>query len=299
MRNVIGIDAGGTKTLGILADENGQVLAQMRAGGANLRVHGELAVEKVLYQVLEGLELPGSPAAGALCLGMAGVGRAQDREVIEGVLRRLGRKQHVRVVNDAYVALAAGAESRTGIALVAGTGSIAYGVDSSGKSARSGGWGFLLGDEGSAFWLGHAAVRAGIRAADGRGPKTQLFDRICQDLGVSAPAELIDWFYDQELARYRVARLAPLVEECASQGDETAFGLLDQAAFHLTQAAQAVARELHFEGRYPVVLSGGAYKACPSLASRVETRLDLPADIVRLLVEPAVGAVRLAVEMLT
>lgn len=298
MARVIGIDAGGTKTLGLLADQEGQVLAQMRAGGANLRVDGELAVEKVLYQVLEGLELPGNSPVDALCLGMAGVGRAADREVIEGVLRRLGKKQRVRVVNDAYVALAAGSPSGTGIALVAGTGSIAFGIDPSGKSARSGGWGFLLGDEGSAFWLGHAAVRAGIRAADGRGPKTRLFDRICQDLGVAATAELIDWFYDQELARYRVAKLAPLVEECAAQGDDTAIGLLDQAAFHLTQAAQAVARELHFEGRYPLVLSGGAYKACPSLATRVEARLDLPAEILRLQVEPAVGAVRLALEML-
>lgn len=298
MRYVIGMDSGGTKTVGLLADETGTVIREARGGGGNLLVHGELGVEKSLYQVLEALDPPDS--VGVVCLGIAGVARAAERELIEGVLRRLGfRRSKLRIENDAFVALVAGAPAGHGVVVIAGTGSIAYGVDPSGKTARSGGWGYLLGDEGSAFWLGHAAVRHGIRSADGRGPGTLLFELICAKLAISDPPGLVAWFYDQELSRYRVAQLASLVEQAADAGDEAAEGLLQQAAEHLVRAAHAVDRQLTFPGSYPLVLSGGAFKACPSLASRFEAGLALPrAEVVRLAVEPAVGAVTLALEVL-
>jgi len=298
MPYVIGIDAGGTKTVGLLADESGKVLSKSISGGANLLVKGELAVEKVLFDVIESLEAP-EPLA-ALCLGIAGVGQPGADQVISEVLRRLGQRQPTRVVNDALVALVAGAPSGIGIVVVAGTGSIAYGVDPDGHEARSGGWGYLLGDEGSAFWLGHYAVRHAIRAADGRGVPTTLYPLICEKLGVSEPSELVKWFYDQELSRNRVADLASLVETASAAGDESAETLIDQAAKHLASAARAVDNHLKFPDRYPIVLAGGAFKACPSLSPRVETLLDdLPNGEVRLLdVEPAVGAVTLALELL-
>ncbi len=297
MRHVIGIDAGGTKTVGLLADEQGEVVAKAIAGGANLLVHGELGVEKSLFQVLDALD--SSTPVAALCLGIAGVDRSGEEELIRGVLRRLGIRCEVRILNDAIVALVAGAPDGVGIVVVSGTGSIAYGVDPAGNTARSGGWGYLLGDEGSAFWLGHAAVRAGIRAADGRGPATALYDRICEHLEVSVTDGLVTWFYDQELSRHRVARLARIVEEVAAEGDPTAVELLDQAARHLVWAAEAVERQLAFAEPFPLVLAGGAFKACPSLFERMEEKLDLErAGVVRLEVEPAVGAVTLARELL-
>lgn len=205
----------------------------------------------------------------------------------------------MRIVNDAVVALVAGAPEGVGIVLVAGTGSIAYGIDPAGKTARAGGWGYLLGDEGSAFWLGHAAVRRGIRAADGRGPATALYDRIRERVGVEEPSGLVKWFYDQELSRNRVAELAGLVEEAAGEGDAAAEALLDEAAQHLARAAQAVAARLDFPSPYPLVLAGGAFRACPSLVGRLERRLELPrACPVRLAGEPAQGAVKLALGML-
>ncbi len=294
---VVGIDAGGTKTVGLLADASGHVLAKARGGGANLHVQGELGAEKVLYDVLETLEPPAP--VDALCIGMAGVDRPAEKEIVLGVLRRLGLRREVRVENDAFIALVAGAPERTGIVVVSGTGSVAYGVDAAGETARSGGWGYLLGDEGSAYWLGHAAVRRGIRAADGRGPATTLGDRVSEKLGLEVPAGLVAWFYDEEHARHRVAELASLVEAAAAGGDESAQELLDQAAFHLASAARAVAGRLSFPGAFPLVLSGGAFRACPSLYDRIEERVDLPrARVVRLGVEPARGAVTLALDLL-
>jgi N-acetylglucosamine kinase-like BadF-type ATPase len=297
MRYVIGIDAGGTKTTGILADEGGHEIRIARAGGANLRAHGELGVEKSLYQVIDALDAPGP--VDALCLGIAGVGNDHDRGLVRDILRRLGIRRAVRIVNDAVVALVAGAPGGVGVVLISGTGSIAWGMDSAGTSARSGGWGHLLGDEGSAFWLGHAAVRQGIRFADGRGGPTTLFDRIREKLSVDGIPDLVDWFYDQELSRPRVAELARVVEAAAAEGDLAAEELLDQAAGHLSRAARAVVAKLSFDGGFPLVLAGGAFRACPSLASRIEARLHLPqAKIVRLEAEPATGAVRLALQLL-
>lgn len=294
---VIGIDAGGTKTVGLLADASGQIVTKARGAGANLVVHGELAVEKVLYQIIEDLEAPGP--VGAICLGMAGVDRPEEKELMHGVLRRLGMRRAVRIVPDALVALVAGAPEGVGIVVVAGTGSIAYGVDPRGKTARAGGWGYLLGDEGSAFWLGHAAIRLGIRAADGRGPATTLFDRIADTLDLDVPDGLVKWFYDQELSRHRVAELASLVEEAANDGDDGASALLDQAAQHLARAGRSVARQLEFSEPFPCVQAGGVFKACPSLYARLEAILDLPqARPIRLEGEPAQGAVTLALALL-
>jgi N-acetylmuramic acid 6-phosphate etherase len=294
---VAGIDAGATSTVGMLADETGKVCAKARVSAANLVVHGELAVEKALYQVIEDLEAP-EPLA-AICLGMAGL-KPEDEELIRGVFRRLGHRQRIRIVNDAVIALVAGAPAGVGVVVISGTGSIAYGVDPAGRTARSGGWGYLLGDEGSAFWLGHAAVRQGIRAIDGRGPATTLFERISQKLDLEAPTGLVKWFYDQDHSRDRVATLASIVEEAASAGDEAASSLLDEAAAHLARAARACAEQLSFSKPYPLVLAGGAFKACPSLFRRLEASLGLPqARIVRLEGEPARGAVTLALELLS
>jgi N-acetylglucosamine kinase-like BadF-type ATPase len=297
MRHVIGLDAGGTKTVGLLADESGTVLRDARAGGGNLTTEGELGVEKVLFQVIDALDPP-APVE-AVCLGIAGADRPAHREVVREMLARLGFRRRVRVVHDAVVALAAGAPDGVGLVIIAGTGSVAYGVDPEGRTARSGGWGWLLGDEASAFWLGHAAVRQGIRGADGRGPETSLYERICRRVGAGSPQDLADWFYAQDRPRTGVAELAGLVEEAAGEGDRAAAALLDQAADHLARAARAVAGRLTLPEPYPLVLAGGTFRACPSLQPRLEACLELSrARVERLAGEPARGAVTLAIQEL-
>jgi N-acetylglucosamine kinase-like BadF-type ATPase len=297
VRYVLGIDAGGTKTFGMLADEEGRVLRQARGGGANLRVHGEEEVSRVLAGLLPELAAP-EPVA-ALCVGMAGVDRPAEKKRVEALLRGLGVTGEVLVDNDAVVALRAGAPGGVGIVVVSGTGSIAYGVEATGKRARSGGWGYLLGDEGSAFWLGHAAVQQGIRATEGRGPATLLYQLISERLGIESPGRLLEWFYDPQRSRGRIAELASVVEDAAEAGDASANELLAEAAQHLALAARAVAGQLQLPEIYPLVLAGGAFRACPSLQRRFAGFLQLPAArIARLEEEPALGAVRMAIDLL-
>jgi len=298
VRHVIGIDAGGTKTVALLADESGRVLAEARAGGANLQVHGELEVEKVFDQVIESVR-GGRPVA-ALCLGIAGVDRPRDEAVIRDVLRRLGHRETARVVNDAFVALVAGAPERWGAVVLAGTGSIAYGRTRDGRSARAGGLGSLLADEGSGYWLGHQALRAAVRAADGRGPASALQGLVLGALELQEVAELVPLLYERGLSRQRIAALAPVVETASRAADAVADAILGDAAAELAVGARAVASRLGLGPEpFKVVLAGGAFRACPSLETRLRGALALPgAEPVRLEAEPALGAVALALDLL-
>jgi N-acetylglucosamine kinase-like BadF-type ATPase len=298
MRYVVGIDAGGTKTIGLLADETGRVLAEARGPGANLQTSGELEVEKVFDDVLEALGRD-HPIA-AVCLGIAGVDRPQDEQVIKGILRRLGHRQSARVVNDAAIALAAGAPERTGVVVLAGTGSIAFGQDRTGRTARAGGYGFLLADEGSGYWLGHQALRAVVRAADARGPATELTPLLFEELEVASVPELVPRVYERGLPKHRIAALAPLVQKAHERGDAVATELIGQGARELALIARAVVRQLSLGADpYPVVLAGGVFKGCPDLVPPLVAALELAAARPALLqVEPARGAVNLALDLL-
>lgn len=298
MRYVLGIDAGGTKTVGLLADETGRIVGEARGTGANLQTHGELEVEKVFDGILEALGSREKIAA--VCLGIAGVDRPRDEEVIRGILRRLGYRETASVVNDAAIALVAGAPERVGIVILAGTGSIAYGADREGKTARSGGYGFLLADEGSGYWLGHQALRATVRSADGRGPQSLLAGLVFEALGVRSVAEMVPVVYEKGLPKFRIAAHAGLVQQASDRGDTLATALLEEAALELSLAARAVAQRISLGGGpYRVVLAGGVFTACPSLPARIERCLGLPgAQLAPLGVEPAQGAVALALDLL-
>lgn len=298
MRHVVGIDAGGTKTVGLLADEQGNVVARVRAGGANLQTHGELEVEKVFDRVLEEL---GARDVAALCLGIAGVDRPRDEHVIRNILRRLGHRENALVVNDAVIALTAGAPDGVGIVVLAGTGSIVYGADRSGATARAGGYGFLLADEGSGYWFGHQALRAVVRDADGRGEPTLMKDLVFEALGVTSVAELVPLVYVKGLPKHRIAALARFVQQAASGGDALARRLIDQAGVELIAAVKAVAAQIDLSGApWPMLLAGGVFTACPDLVDAVLGRLDLPGAIGgKLKEEPARGALRLALQMVT
>jgi N-acetylglucosamine kinase-like BadF-type ATPase len=295
---VLGIDAGGTKTVCLLADDRGVVLAEARGGGANLQAHGELEVEKVLHHVMDTALGNRDIRLSAICLGIAGVDRPQDAEAVRGIMRRIGAKTRTLVVNDALVALVAGAGENPGVVLIAGTGSIAYGRDASGHAARAGGWGYLLGDEGSGFWIGRRALSAIVRAADGRGPTTQLTDLVMNRLKLVRPSDLIRETYYRDLRRTAIAGLAPLVQQARDNGDAVAAEILKQAAAELTAAAASVVNKLEMRGEvFPTILAGGIFKAVPWLADEVIRLMSeiAPRSQARVLtVEPALGAVRLA-----
>jgi N-acetylglucosamine kinase-like BadF-type ATPase len=299
MVHVLGIDAGGTKTVCQLVTERGDLLAETRGGGANLQAVGELQVEKALHDVMEEALDDRGIVPAAICLGIAGVDRPEDAQIVRGIMKRIGYKAKVLIVNDALVALEAGAPDQPGVVVIAGTGSIAYGRNAEREAARAGGWGYVLGDEGSGYWIGRAALRAVLREADRRGPQTRLTALLLEYFKVHHAQDLIHEVYHRMLRPTEIASLALSVQTAFKAGDAVAIGILRAAANELESSALSVARRLDLVGTpFPFILAGGMFRALPWLHEELDRRLKLasPGSTVQLLdIEPAVGAARLAI----
>jgi N-acetylglucosamine kinase-like BadF-type ATPase len=296
--HVLGIDAGGTKTVCLLADEHGRVVAEGRGPGANLHVAGELALEKVVHEVMEQAIGDRAIVPAAICLGMAGVDREDEALTVRAIMRRIGYKSRTLVVNDALIALVAAAGDAPGVVIIAGTGAIVYGRNGSGEAARAGGWGHMIGDEGSGYWIGREALAAVMRASDGRGPETQLSGEILAHFDVADVSRLPRLVYDRAQPRMAVAALGPLVLRVSEQGDAVATRILERAAEELVLAAGSVTSRLEMRGdAFTFYLAGGIFRVVPWLVGELSRRLIevAPRSGVQLLdQEPAQGAVRLA-----
>jgi N-acetylglucosamine kinase-like BadF-type ATPase len=296
--HVLGIDSGGTKTVCLLADERGLILSEGRGPGANLHAAGALAVEEVLADVMASAIGDREIVPAAICLGIAGVDREDEMRTVRGIMGRIGPRSRVLVVNDALIALMAGAKDAPGIVIIAGTGSIVYGHNAGGEAARAGGWGHMIGDEGSGYWIGREALSAVMRASDGRGPATRLTGEILAHLKLDDESRLPRIVYDRELPRMTVAALGPIVQGAAVQGDAVATRILERAAEELVLAARSVASRLEMRGdEFTFFLAGGVFRVVPWLAEELPRRLAevAPRCQVQLLhEEPAVGAVWLA-----
>ena len=295
---VLGIDAGGTKTVCLLADESGAVLSRARGPGANLQAQGELEVEKVLHDVMEGALGGRTDAPAAICLGIAGVDRPDDGAIMRSVMRRIGQKSRTLIVNDALVALTAGAGDGAGVVIISGTGSICYGRDERGRAARSGGWGAVLGDEGSGWWIGRRALAAVVRHADGRGPATALTPLVLDHFQVTGVNDLVHQVHVSDPHRKRVARLGDAVQAAVDAGDPLAREIVDAAARELVIAASSVAERLEMRGQvFPFLLAGGIFRYVHSVREQVLRLLPdvAPRSVPQVLeAEPAIGAVALA-----
>ncbi len=296
--HVLGIDAGGTKTVGYLADEAGQVVAEARAGAANLHAAGELEVERVLREVVDQTAGVLSLPVAAVCVGMAGAERDADQQAVRAILSRIGTFGRTLVANDAFVALSAGVKEGPGIVLVSGTGSITYGRSARGLAARAGGFGRIFGDEASGYWLGRRALQAVARASDGRGPATLLTPLVLRHFGATGVWDLVQHVNTRVKEHLVVSALAPVVEEARTQQDEVAGAILEEAALELVTAASSVTHRLSMGlDSFGFVLAGGAFKASPWLAEELVRRLpDVApnATVAVLEAEPAQGAVWLA-----
>ena len=215
-------------------------------------------------------------------------------------MKRIGHQSRVLVVNDALVALEAGAPGQPGVVVISGTGSISYGRNAAGEAARSGGWGYVLGDEGSGYWIGRAALRAVLRESDRRGPRTALSGLLLRHFGVTHAQGLIHEVYNANLKPAAIGALAQCVQAAFSEGDGVATGILRAAAGELEAGALSVARRLDLIGQpFVFILSGGIFRAVPWVQEELDRRLPVAAPLSRVQLldrEPATGAVALALQ---
>jgi N-acetylmuramic acid 6-phosphate etherase len=297
---VLGIDGGGSTTVALLATAT-EVIGRGEAGPSNMQAVGVTRAFKAIEDAIAAAfaEAGRSPATvRAAVLGLAGADRPQEQTLVRSWAERYGLARQVDAVNDAQLLLAAGTPDGWGIALVAGTGSIAFGRTPQGKTGRAGGWGFLLGDEGSAYALVINALQEVAHAADGRGPPTVLTEKLLAALGGERPMDLIPAVYRGGWDRTALASLAPLVLDAAEQGDGVSGRIVAQGAHQLALTVAAAAMRLELPpDRLPLAITGGTILCSDHYRQGVLQGLDklgIHADPVTLVHEPAEGGVRLA-----
>ncbi len=299
-RYVLGLDSGATHTLCLVADEAGAEVGRGVGGPSNHQAVGVETARRSLAQAVEqACQAAGQPPLAAACWGMAGLDRESDRRILSDLAAELLPGVPVALVHDSEIALASATEGkRLGVVVIAGTGSIAVGYDAAGRVARAGGWGHLLGDEGSGHDLVRRALNAATRALDGRGPATVLVERLPQAAGLPSMEALADRLYLESWGPDQVAALAPAVLAAADEGDDVAGEIVDACASELALAAETVIRSLQMQGEdFDLVLSGGILQASSRMAERIGARVRMAAPRCRLSVlrrEPVWGAVRLA-----
>jgi N-acetylglucosamine kinase-like BadF-type ATPase len=299
----LGIDGGGTKTAAVLLDSDGCEIARGTSGPSNLHSVGWFAAESALhdaiYRALDSARLTPSKVT-ATGLGMAGAARPDDVLKIREMASRIGPFRNLLITHDAEAALVGGVGRRHGAVLIAGTGAIAYAVNALGETARADGWGYLMGDEGSAYWIGLEGLKAIARAHDDRGPATTLTARILDHFGVADLDRLVKPVYAEEFGVPQLAGLAPLVRQAAQQGDRVAELILRDAGQRLSAALRAVIRRLNMTDEvFDVLLLGGVLRVRDLVWETVATDLARAAPRATI-VEPrhdaAFGAALLAMQ---
>jgi len=288
---VVGLDIGGSKTHALAVDmlSGDQAIQEVMAGSANLSSVGATEVARQLTAVFDQL---GRDGITAVCAGAAGVDSPAQERRLRDLVHTQVPGASVQIVHDTQLILAA-AGTDDGIALIAGTGSVAWGKSANGSTSRAGGWGYLLGDEGSGYWLGRQAVRHALAGVDRADPPDQLTLRLTADCGLEQPGQLLDQFFANPERRYW-ADHSRLVFELACAGDEASRQLVDESATALVGIASEVGAALGMAG--PVVLAGGLLVHQPQLQLAVREGLLLNGfrDIRVIDRDPAHGALQLA-----
>jgi N-acetylglucosamine kinase-like BadF-type ATPase len=291
----IGLDVGGSKTELLAACSSTDEPARLTGPGANAQRLGLEATAQTLTDLIQrALHHHPDCELAAVCAGIAGAGRADDQEALtQHLLRKLDLSPapHVQIVHDAHIALEAAFEGGSGVVVIVGTGSVVFGRTRDGQLERTGGWGYLLGDEGSGFRLGQSGLRAVAHAIDG-GPDTTLRTRVAEQHGLDNRDDLIHQVYQHD---WPMQDVAPLVIEAASEGDSVASRIVDRHTHQLArQVGWLVERCAEIEPR--IALLGGLTSEAPYAQALREALHDvLPGWTVEVLQRrPVVGALHLA-----
>ncbi len=298
LEHVLGVDGGASGTRCVIAHASGDLLGKGTGGPSNpITVGVEMAADAIKDAVNGAIESCGVGRFGVACMGIAGAMRPPVLGALRSRLSTLD-VERLEITSDAVIALAGATGCRPGVVVIAGTGSVAYGESEGGETARAGGWGWRLGDEGSGNYIGSRALIAAVRSYDGRGPPTILAKKVRTAFGLMDMSELINRVYLGGMGVEDVSALAVLVGEAAEEGDREASKILKDAGAELGLAAMTVARKLGLSGDFIVAPTGGAFNLGLLKASfdGVVKQGAAQCCIISPRFEPAVGAALLALK---
>ncbi|MEH1838273.1 MAG: N-acetylglucosamine kinase [Nostoc sp.] len=314
MSYVLGIDGGGSKTVCVLMDDSCQVLGRGEAGPSNYQSIGMEAslqsIQSAIHNAVEAAIITNTVNIDAICLGLAGVGRAADIEVVKGLVKELQNDKlsinwalhsaNIRICNDALIALVGGIGQPVGLVVAAGTGSIVFGRNHQGDTKRVGGWGYILGDEGSAYKIAIAGMNAALKSYDGREISTSLLEYFKQHLDLESIEDLIEVVYRREWGVKQIAALAPIVDFAAASGDIVANMIIDDAVKELVKATSTVIDALFsVDSALEIVTTGSVWRGRCNIHERFAASLVKKFPEVKVIFpryEPAYGAGLLALQ---
>lgn len=261
---ILGIDGGGTHTRLELRDEENKLLRRMEFGPFNLNSIGEAAFRKLLQTAFDAC---GSMAdCTRLCVGGAGISNPAVGEILGQELKKAGFSGQWKLCGDQEIALR-GAMDTPGLALIAGTGSICFGKNGAGETARSGGYGHLIDDGGSGYALGRDVLSEAVREADGRSETREILDAVYARLGVSDPGGIVSFVYGKDTDKAAIAAFSSIALTLSAQENHRAVEILNRGAGELYDMALAVQKKLHLQGCQIALLGGlfsgdNSYRRC-------------------------------------
>lgn len=253
-----GIDGGGTKTSLLCRDMDGRVLLSRRFGAFNLNSIGRDAFVAMMNDIADALNELGM--CRYLCIGAAGVSNEQMRIAVSDVLESRNLADYM-LVGDHVIALEGAHAGAPGLAVIAGTGSICFGKGTDGFIERTGGWGHLIGDDGSAYALGRDVFRECAKAIDGYGRRTMLVELLQEKFGLSSRSDIIEYVYSGD--KTRIADVSMIVDNAYLAGDEVAHEIVSRNATALSDAVLGVAKKLGLSVADVALLGGLIDKETP------------------------------------
>jgi N-acetylglucosamine kinase-like BadF-type ATPase len=310
---LLAVDGGGTSTQALVADLDGTVLARGLGPSSNLHNVGfegacqavTTAIDGALAQVRGSVTAPSTPgttgrwgSAGiaAACFGLSGVDSASDEAQVSTWVREQAIAPHFQVVNDSELVLAAGTPAGWGVAVISGTGSVCLGRSPEGRSARVGGWGPLLGDEGSGYHIASLALHKATQAADGRVDAPALLKAVLRHWSLSDPSTLIRHVHAETTSASDIAGLATVVVDLAGRNDAAAMAVITEAARELAQQIDTVVRILRLTT--PPLAMGGRLLLRAVLRKAVLAAIQTEMGPVAQVTDSALGAVVMARRLL-
>ncbi len=308
---ILGVDSGGTSTKAWITSTSGKLLADGISGsGSYISVGTAKAIKNLNTSIFEAVEAIKSPEKIyfiSSCFGFAGNNVPEDKAIYRKIIFNSKLKKHLNpakclIYNDTRIGLEAGSDNKNKIIIIAGTGSNCFGINENGVEIKANGWDYILADEGSGYEVSTKALKAVMRAFDGRGQKTILSKSILGMLGLKNELHLPKWAYGQPFSKERIGSIAKAVYEAAVSGDKASISILEEAAKEAVLSIMTVAIKLGMENKdFDLVLVGSLFNCKKYFKDIVTSCLKEKFDKItfkKLVKNPVKGAIKLAIENL-
>ena len=308
MNYILGVDGGGSKTTVQIADTSGKVISQAVSGSSSYKSVGiNRAIGNLntaVFDAVKKLKVTRDIYFISSCFGFAGNDAGEDSKtyrkiVFNDKLNSYLNPKGTIICNDTRIGLESGSESKNKIIIIAGAGSNCFGINEDGKQAGASGWDFILADEGSGYSVGLKALKAIVKAYDGRGEKTLLSKTILEELNLNEIPDLIKWAYGGLFPKDKISALAETVSNTAKMGDKVSIDILAEEAEEAVISVTTVANKLGFKNKnFDLIFVGSLFKCKKYFKNILISRLreNFPKiTFLPLIASPVEGAIKLAI----